>query len=267
MVIKKDKEFYIKVRSDGRIHRAEVGSLDLKDSDEVLFELDQFQDVGCIVDDPKAKEQNSSIEAEVATVIRKLTDKDKEKLLEKREEARSLLPKCQEKIEKHNLEMSLLDADISYDGKKLTFFFTSNGRVDFRSLVPDLASTFKKLIRLQQVGSRDKAKCMASVGRCGRDTCCRKFLKGDLESVTLDMAYDQNLGQMGSNRVTGVCGKLMCCLKYELKEYQEAKKKLPAPGSEVDTVEGKGIVISQNIIKNKITVELTKDKRILEVDC
>lgn len=264
---KNEKNIYIKVKSDGKIYRANAGNLDLKDSDEILFEIDQFQDIGLVIAG-KEEEFNGNLNLENSlTIIRKLTEKDKEKILEKKEEAKKLLPKCQEKIKKHDLSMDLLDAELSYDGKKLTFYFSSNGRVDFRSLVPDLASTFKKLIRLQQVGSRDKAKSLACVGRCGRETCCRKFLKGDLESVTLEMACDQNLGQMGSSRVTGACGKLMCCLKYELKNYQDKKKSMPAIDQEVNTPEGKGRVVAQNIIKNKITVELFADKRILEVDC
>lgn len=261
-----NNEIYVKVKSDGKIYRASAGNLELENLDEVLFDYDQFQDVGVVVDPELNKEILQYIEEDPITIIRKLNSKDKEKLIEKKEEAKSLLGKCEEKIIKHGLSMDLLDAEISYDGKKLTFYFTSSGRVDFRSLVPDLASTFKKLIRLQQVGSRDKAKRIESVGRCGRDTCCRKFLKGELENVCMDMAYDQNLGQSGSSRVSGVCGKLMCCLKYELESYQAAKKKMPVVGSRAKTELGEGRVISQNVVKNTIKVELS-DKRILEVDC
>jgi len=255
----------IRVKTDGKIYNAKKGNLPLENGDEVLFEMDQFQDIGTVLECCKSKD-NCVVDDEVI-VIRKLTDKDKERVVTLKEEANATIPKCREKIEKHNLEMDLLDADISYDGKKLTFYFSSTNRVDFRSLVPDLASTFKKLIRLQQVGMRDKAKCMTSVGRCGRETCCRKFLKGDLENISIDMAYDQNLGQTNSNRVTGVCGKLMCCLKFELSEYKKSKKNMPLPGSKVKTPEGEGIVLSSNMIKNKIRVELLNDKRVVEVDC
>ncbi len=256
---------YIKIKSDGKYLKAKTGNLKLESAEEVLFEKDQFQDVGIISFEIPDKEKEETTEE--ATVIRKLTDKDKEKLEERKNEAKSFLEKCAEKIKKHGLTMDLLDADLSYDGKKLTFYFSSSGRVDFRSLVPDLASTFKKLIRLQQVASRNKAKCMETVGRCGREICCRKVLRNNLDNVTLEMAYEQNLGQMGTNRVTGVCGKLMCCLKYELDEYHKAKKKMPSIGSRIKTPEGEGTVLSQNVIKNKISVELDNDKRILEVDC
>jgi len=263
---KEEKTVNIKVNSDSKIYRAKAGNLPLENGDTVIFELDQFQDVGTIFECCATKDGNIVLDDEVM-VIRKVNEKDSKRLLELKEEATATLDKCREKIEKHNLEMDLLDADISYDGKKLTFYFCSSGRVDFRSLVPDLASTFKKLIRLQQVGMRDKAKCMDSVGRCGRGTCCRKFLKGDLETVTVDMAHDQNLGQTSSNRVTGVCGKLMCCLKFELDDYKKARKNMPSPGSKIKTPEGEGIVIFANVIKNKLRVELLKDKRIVEVDC
>ena len=263
---KEEKTVNIKVNSDSKIYQAKSGNLPLEIGDIVIFELDQFQDVG-VVFECCATKNGSIVSDEQVMVIRKVNDKDNERLLELKAEAKATLDKCREKIEKHNLEMDLLDADISYDGKKLTFYFCASGRVDFRSLVPDLASTFKKLIRLQQVGMRDKAKCMDSVGRCGRGTCCRQFLKGDLETVTVDMAHDQNLGQTGSNRVTGVCGKLMCCLKFELDEYKKAHKEMPSSGSKINTPEGEGIVISANVIKNKLKVELLKDKRIVEVDC
>lgn len=266
MTEKEDKIVNIKVKTDGKIYHAKTGNLPLVYGDEIIFEQDQFQDVGVIVECCVAKESKGTSEGEVV-VIRKLTERDKEKLITLKTEASDTLPKCREKIAKHTLEMDLLDADISYDGKKLTFYFSASNRVDFRSLVPDLASTFKKLIRLQQVGMRDKAKCMTSVGRCGRETCCRQFLKGDLDTITVDMAYDQNLGQTSSNRVTGVCGKLMCCFKFEHDQYKKSKKKMPSLGSKIKTLEGEGIVISQNIIKNKIRVELFADKRIVEADC
>ncbi|MCL5410894.1 MAG: stage 0 sporulation protein [Patescibacteria group bacterium] len=262
-----DKEIYIKAKSDNKIFKAKLGNLEVSPGDEILFETEQSQDVGYILGDEYEIQQCEQEDGQNISIIRKLTPKDKEKMAEREIEAKATLLPCEEKIKKHGLEMNLLGADLSYDGKKLTFYFTSPGRVDFRSLVPDLASTFKKLIRLQQIGARDKAKCLGSVGRCGQKVCCKRFLKGDLESVTLEMAYDQNLGQMGSNRVTGACGKLMCCLKYELDHYQKTKKSLPEIGSELKTAEGTGKVLSQNILKEKVMVELNEDKKIVEVDC
>lgn len=260
-------EIFVRAASDNKVYKTNATSLDVSVSDEVLFETEQGQEVGVLVA-TFTKDDNSSGEDERVSITRKLTKKDKDICAQRKSEAMETLPVCREKIKKHALSMDLLNADISYDGKKLTFYFSAPGRIDFRSLVPDLASTFKKLIRLQQVSSRDKARCMSGVvGRCGRKVCCRDFLKGGLEDVTLDMAGVQNIGQTGSNRVTGACGKLMCCLKFELEAYKKAKKTMPEIGSEYKSKEGVGRVISCNIVKNKIFVELKSDKRIVEVDC
>lgn len=261
------KEIYIKAKSDNKIYKASLGNLEIEIGDEVLFETDQSQETGFVLNGNTGECCSEQAESQKATIIRKLNAKDKERIVELEKEAEATLEACKEKIKKHSLEMNLLGADLSYDGKKLTFFFTAPNRVDFRSLVPDLASTFKKLIRLQQVGARDKAKCLGSYGRCGQKVCCKRFLKGDLESVTIDMAQVQNLSGMGSNRVTGACGKLMCCLKYELDYYEKIKKTMPEVGQKIKTKEGEGVVLSQNIINKKISVQLVTDNRIVEVDC
>lgn len=265
----KDKEIYIKARSNGKIHRTETGNLKLEPTDEVLFESDQCQEIGRVVSEKAANEEQGLIETGdlKITLIRRLSDRDKEVDKNQKNEARENLIRCREIIKKYQLPMELLDADLSYDGKKLTFFFSAPGRVDFRSLVSELASTFQKLIRLQQVGVRDRARCIGGIARCGQEFCCKRFLKGDLECVTLDMAYTQNLAQMGSNRITGACGKLMCCLKYELDSYEKATKKMPEIGDEIKTKKGRGVVVSRDPIKNKVVVELLKEKTKLEVDC
>ncbi len=264
----KDNEVYIKARSNGRIYKAECGNLTLEPMDEVLFESDQCQEIGRILPQKLATQDNEGERDDTKiTIIRRLSERDQQIDADQKKEARLNLDKCKVIIEKYQLPMELLDADLSFDGKKLTFFFSAPGRVDFRSLVSELASTFQKLIRLQQVGARDRARCVGGLGRCGREFCCQKFLKGDLECVTLDMAYTQNLAQMGSNRITGACGKLMCCLKYELDVYEKGTRKMPAIGENVKTKKGPGMVIARDIIKNSFTVELDKDKTKLEVAC
>lgn len=265
------KELYIKIKSDSKIVIADAGNLDLKSGDEVLFENEQGQDIATVLSEEmlKAEEDNQGVRAETdqaCNIVRKLTEKDRAKVKELNEQAQATIVKCQEKVDKYKLNMSLVNAGFSYDEKKLTFYFVAPGRVDFRVLVSDLAATFQKLIRLQQVGSRDKARCLGGYGRCGCELCCRKILHGELESVTMDMAYLQNLAQMGSGRVTGSCGKLMCCLKYELETYKEAKKKMPEIGSRIKTKEGQGTVISHNVLKNIVSVKLVDD-RIVEVAC
>ena len=261
------KKIAIKIKSTGQIIEADAGKLMINSGDLILIESPQCKEIAEVVDLDRLKESESlkdEINEGEIEVIRKLTDKDNLQYQELKKKAKDLLPECQEKIDGHKLPMQLLDAELSFDEKKLTFYFTAEGRVDFRSLVSDLASTFKKLIRLQQVGARDEARFLGGFGRCGQKLCCRRFLKGDLDSITLDMAQIQGLATMGSNRVTGSCGKLMCCLSYELDYYHEAIKKIPKIGDKINTEKGEGIVISQNLLRGKVTVEL-KDKSRLEV--
>lgn len=263
-----DDKIFIKARSDNKVCSVDRGNLELTPGDFIIFESDQCQEVAEVIDGKALREDNfqDKEDGKQAVLIRRMNEKDQQADDVRKKEARDTVEKCSEIIARHDLPMELLDADLSFDGKKLTFYFTAPGRVDFRTLVSELASNFQKLIRLQQVGARDRARCSGGVGRCGQNFCCSRFLKGELECVTIDMAYEQNIGQMGSNRVTGACGKLMCCLRYELDFYKDAKKKLPAPGSKIKTPKGEGIVVSQSILKNKVTVEL-QDKAYLEVDC
>ena len=259
----------IKIKSTGQIIEAEKGKLRFEVGDWLLIESKECKEVAIVVERQHLAEikteNGESTESEVE-IIRKLTEKDLEQHKEFKKMAEGLIPECQKKIEFHSLPMELLDAELSFDEKKLTFYFKAEGRVDFRSLVSDLASTFKKLIRLQQVGARDEARFVGGCGRCGQVLCCRRFLKGDLDSITLDMAQIQGLAAMGSNRITGSCGKLMCCLSYELDAYKEAAKNLPKIGDKIKTEKGTGIVISQNVLQKKVLAEV-EDGTKLEVEC
>jgi cell fate regulator YaaT (PSP1 superfamily) len=254
----------IKIKSTGQIIQVDVGNLSMNIGDCLLVETPQCKEVAEVVDQSRLKDgqiEKGDVKEEEVEVIRKLTDKDISQCDDLKKVAKNLISDCQQKIDNHKLPMQLLDAELSFDEKKLTFYFTAEGRVDFRSLVSDLASTFKKLIRLQQVGARDEARFLGGIGRCGEKLCCRRFLKGDLDSVTLDMAQVQGLATMGSNRITGACGKLMCCLAYELKEYREAAKKLPKIGDRIETEKGTGVVISQNILCGKVNWKIKVDWR------
>lgn len=247
---------------------AEAGKLNFAVGDWFLVETPQCKEVATVIEDSRLKDESIEGEMEESDieVIRKLTDKDREQYEKLKITAQELIPECQKKIEYHNLPMELLDAELSFDEKKLTFYFTAGGRVDFRSLVSDLASTFRKLIRLQQVGARDEARFLGGHGRCGQRLCCRRFLKGDLDSITLDMAQIQGLAAMGSSRITGACGKLMCCLAYEIEEYKKAARGLPKIGDIYKTKQGEGIVIAQNVLAKRLTIELP-DKTKLEEQC
>lgn len=257
-------EIIIKARSDGRIFVADEDKLDISEGDVVLIETEQCQEVGKVMAHkcaPMTKSEENQVQ-----IIRRLSQKDIEFDQDLQKQSKEKIVKCQDIVKKYNLPMELVDADLSFDEKKLTFYFSSPGRVDFRSLVSELASTFQKLIRLQQVGQRDRARCAGGIGRCGEEYCCARFLRGDLDNVDSEMANVQNLGQMGANRTTGACGKVMCCLRYELDHYREAKAKMPAMGSEMKTEKGKGIVISQNVLKNTVTVKVP-EKGNVEVSC
>jgi len=270
-------EVAIKLKSNGRVYTIDSGKSDLEPGNEILIEAENCQEAASVIPNELAKEmkkeekkesrnEEKKEEKEEIVYIRKLDENDKKRISELSKEAKTYLIECQKKIEKYNLPMELLDSEQSFDEKKLTFYFSAPNRVDFRFLVSDLAHTFKKIIRLQQIGARDKARYLGGVGRCGQVLCCRRFLKGNLESVTLNMATEQNLSTMGTNRVTGVCGKLMCCLKYELDYYSKIKKDLPPINSEIETAEGKGRVISHNVIKNSVTAKLESGAEV-EVAC
>ena len=259
----------IKINSNGQILEVDAGKMNFEIGDLVLIETPQCKEIATVVCPQQLKnerEEKGELASSEVELIRKLTEKDIALSKDNKKEAEELIPECQKKISFHKLPMELLDAELSFDGKKLTFYFTADGRVDFRSLVSDLASTFKKLIRLQQVGARDQTRLMGGCGRCGQVVCCKKFLKGDLDSVTVDMAQLQGLAMMGPNRVTGSCGKLMCCLAYELPEYKEKASKMPKIGSKIKTEKGQGTVISQNIMQTKVIAELADGSK-LEVEC
>ena len=161
---------------------------------------------------------------------------------------------CQEKILQHKLELKLVDVEYTFDNSKIIFYFTANGRVDFRELVKDLASVFKMRIELRQIGVRDEAKMLGGLGSCGRPICCGAFL-GDFQPVSIKMAKEQNLS-LNPTKISGQCGRLMCCLKYEQAYYESALKKLPKVGREVITPDGSGIITEINVIREKVRVRM-----------
>ena len=163
---------------------------------------------------------------------------------------------CQQKIADHKLDMKLVSVEYTFDNSKILFYFTANGRVDFRALVKDLASVFKTRIELRQIGVRDEAKMLGGLGPCGRPICCGTFL-GDFQPVSIKMAKEQNLS-LNPTKIGGVCGRLMCCLKYEQENYEQIRKKMPKVGKEVVTPEGTGVVWELNVIKETVRVRLQK---------
>jgi len=192
--------------------------------DEVLVDNGQIIEVGQIIKIIEKEVKENGFEKGVGKILRKLNREDYKKIAKLKKIALEFLPICQEKLLEHELVgMKILNADLSYDGKKLTIYFGAEGRIDFRDLVTDLVRTFKKIIRLQQIGARDEAKVFGGFGPCGREVCCKKHLR-NIESITLDMAKEQNL-LTSSAKISGICGKLMCCLAYEKDLYREKKRK------------------------------------------
>ncbi|MBY0223299.1 MULTISPECIES: PSP1 domain-containing protein [Sporosarcina] len=195
-------------------------------------------------------------------IIRLADENDRELVRENQQEAEQAFDVCAEKIIEHRLDMRLVDVEYTFDRNKIVFYFTAEGRVDFRSLVKDLASIFRTRIELRQIGVRDEAKMLGGIGPCGRMLCCSTFL-GDFEPVSIKMAKDQNLS-LNPSKISGLCGRLMCCLKYENDEYEEAKAQMPDIGTQVATPDGIGKVVGLNLLERVLQVNMPAFERVLE---
>jgi cell fate regulator YaaT (PSP1 superfamily) len=198
-------------------------------------------------------------------VLRRAEAEDLEQLMANREKEKKAFDICLEKIAAHGLPMKLVDVEQTFDGNKIIFYFTADGRIDFRELVKDLASVFRTRIELRQIGVRDEAKMMGGLGCCGRELCCSMWLS-DFASVSIRMAKDQNLS-LNPTKISGICGRLMCCLKFENEAYEQAKEKFPEPGRRVITPDGEGKVSGINIFKQTVHVELKESKLVKEYPC
>lgn len=203
---------------------------------------------------PYGEVDESKIVSPLKPVIRIATQKDKEQLRKNEERKPSAMKIAQEKIEKNKLDMKLVDCEFTFDGSKVIFYFTADGRVDFRELVKDLSSVFRLRIELRQIGIRDEIKLIGGLAPCGRECCCSSCMP-DFKKVTIKMAKNQGLS-LNPGKISGLCGRLMCCLSYENGYYSEACKKVPKVGSEVGTPDGKGIVVNVNMLKMEVKVKI-----------
>lgn len=192
--------------------------------------------------------------APLKPIIRLATQKDLDTLEENRRREQEAFSLCQEKIEKHKLDMKLVDVEYTFDNNKILFYFTADGRVDFRDLVKDLAGVFRTRIELRQIGVRDESKMLGGLGICGRPFCCSSFL-GDFQPVSIKMAKEQNLS-LNPTKISGTCGRLMCCLKYEQNAYEDLLKITPKNGAYVSTPEGKGVVCDVSLLTGKLKVRM-----------
>ena len=243
----------VKFRKTGKVYFFNPKWLEVKKGDKVIVETVQGEEFGEVVI-PNRKIEDEKIAAPLKNVLRLANEKDKarfEDCKKKEEEATKL---CNQKIKEHRLDMTLTDVEYKFDNSKIIFFFTADGRVDFRDLVKDLASIYKTRIELRQIGVRDEVKRIGGNGVCGRELCCCSFLN-DFETVSIKMAKEQNIS-LNPAKISGNCGRLMCCLKYEQEVYEDKLKRLPSIGSTVKTPDGKGEVDGIETLKEKVRVKL-----------
>ena len=251
----------VRFKKAGKIYYFDPIDYDIKLNDYVIVETIRGIEFGKVVLVNKLVDIDDVV-LPLKKVVRIATEEDKKMLLENEKLAEKALYICEEKIEKHGLEMNLVDVEYTFDRNKVIFYFTAEGRIDFRELVKDLAAQFKTRIELRQIGVRDEAKLLGGIGPCGRMLCCSTFL-GDFDPVSIKMAKEQSLS-LNPAKISGLCGRLMCCLKYENDSYELAKKQLPDIGEEVLTTYGLGKVVGLNILEKLIQIEMYENQNIIE---
>ncbi len=247
----------VRFRTAGKVYFFDPLKFDIKRMDHVIVETARGVEFGTVVSDIKEVEDDK-ITLPLKPVLRIATEKDTKQEVANKVKEKEAFKVCEEKIKKHNLEMKLIDAEYTFDNNKVLFYFTADGRIDFRELVKDLAAVFKTRIELRQIGVRDETKIVGGIGICGRPLCCHTHLS-EFVPVSIKMAKEQNLS-LNPTKISGVCGRLMCCLKHEEETYEELNKKLPGIGDFVTTDDNlKGEVLSVNIIRQLVKVIVTVD--------
>lgn len=245
----------VRFKKAGKIYYFDPVDMDIQKNSYVVVETARGIEFGeCVIGIKEISE--SDIVAPLKSVLRVATEEDIAKHIENKEKEKEAFEICLKKIEEHKLIMKLIDVEYTFDNNKVIFYFTADGRVDFRELVKDLATIFKTRIELRQIGVRDEAKMLGGLGPCGRPMCCSTFL-GDFASVSIKMAKEQNLS-LNPTKISGICGRLMCCLNYEQSTYEDIRKRMPQVGSIVKTEEGTGEVISNNTVKETVRVKYKK---------
>ncbi len=253
----------VKFKDVGKMYYFSPGDNQVAMGDNVIVETARGLEFGTICRERTSVDE-SELVAPLKSIIRKATDADRKKHADNLAKKDNALRLCQEKIDAHGLEMKLIDVEYTFDNSKVVFYFTADGRVDFRELVKDLASVFRMRIELRQIGVRDEAKMIGGVGSCGRGLCCSTWLR-DFEPVSIKMAKVQNLS-LNPTKISGICGRLMCCLKYENDIYNELKKGMPNVGERVKTPDGIGVVTDINILENLVRTRLVLEEASKEND-
>ena len=250
----------IKFKKLGKIYFFNPNDLELSKGQNVIVETARGIEYGEVAISNK-KINDDKIVAPLKDVIRIATEEDTKTFLENEEKSKEACKVCEEKIAEHGLDMKLIDVEYTFDNTKLLFYFTADGRIDFRDLVKDLAAIYKTRIELRQIGVRDEVKMLGGYGMCGRELCCCTHLS-DLNPVSIKMAKEQGLS-LNPTKISGVCGRLMCCLKHEQDVYEEKLSRLPTAGSLVKTTEGTGTVDEVEVLKECVKVRLEKEGSII----
>ena len=254
----------VRFRQAGKIYNFSPADFQVKVGDHVIVETARGIEYGSVVQGIREVADDKVI-MPLKSVIRIATEEDDKKAIENNEKVKKAFKICKEKIAKHGLEMKLIETEYTFDNNKVLFYFTADGRIDFRELVKDLASVFKTRIELRQVGVRDETKMLGGIGICGRPLCCNTYLS-EFIPVSIKMAKEQSLS-LNPTKISGICGRLMCCLKNEQEAYEELNSNLPDIGEKVKTFDGfKGEVVSVNVLRQKvkIVVEVDDEREIKE---
>ncbi|MDF2656326.1 MAG: stage 0 sporulation protein [Bacillota bacterium] len=248
----------VRFKRAGKIYYFDPDSLHVEDGTNVIVETARGMEFGTVTSGIKEVPE-SEIVPPLKKIVRIADENDVNQHKENVKKKQRALELCQEKVNKHNLQMKLIDVEYTFDNSKIIFYFTADGRVDFRELVKDLAGVFKMRIELRQIGVRDEAKMVGGIGTCGKGLCCHTWLP-EFEPVSIKMAKVQNLS-LNPTKISGICGRLMCCLKYENDIYYELRKGMPEVGERIKTSDGLGVVIESNILENKIRVRLVLEDK------
>ncbi|MCI8343267.1 MAG: stage 0 sporulation family protein [Clostridia bacterium] len=250
------KVVVVKFKKGCKTYYFEAGKLQLSRGQGVIVETARGIEYATVVE-PEREVEEKDLISPLKPVVRIATEKDENTVKRNEERRPQAMETCKEKIRARNLEMKLIDCEFAFDGSKVVFYFTAEGRVDFRDLVKDLASVFHIRIELRQVGIRDETKMLGGIAPCGRECCCAGSMS-EFQKVSIKMAKNQGLS-LNPGKISGLCGRLMCCLAYENEYYAEAYKKVPKIGGSVGTPEGTATVVSVNMLKMTVKVKIEKD--------
>lgn len=248
----------VKFKHAGKIYYFDPAGKEVKLGDHVIVETARGLEFGTVALEEEKVNKNKIV-SPLKPIIRKATEADVKANEENQKKKDEAIKLCQEKVDKHKLDMKLIDVEYTFDNNKVVFYFTADGRVDFRELVKDLASVFKMRIELRQIGVRDEAKMLGGIGNCGRSLCCHQWLS-EFQPVSIKMAKTQGLS-LNPTKISGICGRLMCCLKYENDTYTEAKKGMPDPGEKIKTPDGMAVVTDVNTLENIIKARLINEDK------